>query len=193
MGPVSAFLARRRRFLTQYLRVMVSLAKQRDLLFVPELIHRPEGERALVLSPHCDDDVIGLGAMMHCHGLAGHDVTIVYFTTPASRGRGRSNQGEVRKQEAREATELLGTFNLLFLDQPEGKLKPDRQLTAELSSKSSMTRVLTFSIFHGSWTTMSITLPSMNSLCMHILGADPHVSSTHMKCGPLCFPIDFLT
>lgn len=109
---------------------MVSLAKRRDLLFVPELIHRPEGERALVLSPHCDDDVIGLGAMMHCHGLAGHDVTIVYFTTPTSRGRGRSNQGEVRKREAREATELLGTFNLLFLDQPEGRLKPDRQLTA---------------------------------------------------------------
>jgi len=109
---------------------MGSVARQRDLLFVPELIHRPEGERALVLSPHCDDDVIGLGALLHCHGLAGHHVTIVYFTTPASQAKRRLNLGEIRKQEARRATELLGTFKLVFLDQPEGKLRAGRQLIA---------------------------------------------------------------
>jgi LmbE family N-acetylglucosaminyl deacetylase len=111
---------------------MVSLVRQRDLLFVPELMERPEGERALVLSPHCDDDVIGLGGMMHGHGLAGHDVTVVYFTTPVPQGKGKSHQRELRKQEARKATERLGAFDLLFLDQPEGKLKPDRQLIDRL-------------------------------------------------------------
>ncbi len=124
MGPVSALLKLRGRFLTRYLRVMVSLARPRDLVFVPELIRHPEGEKVLVLSPHCDDDVIGLGGLMHFHARAGHAVTVVYMTTPASGDKGGSNRGEVRKQEARKATELLGGFNLVFLDQPEGTRSP---------------------------------------------------------------------
>ncbi len=132
MGPVSVLLAKQRRFLARYLRVMVSLARQRDLLFVPELIQRPEGNRVLVFSPHCDDDVIGLGGSMHLHAAEGHQVSVVYFTAPAS-GRSRTKRAEIRKEEARRATALLGEFRLIFLDRPEGNLKPSRALVGRVA------------------------------------------------------------
>jgi LmbE family N-acetylglucosaminyl deacetylase len=111
---------------------MVSLARQKDLLFVPELMRRPEGNKVLVFSPHCDDDVIGLGGSMHLHAAEGHQVTVVYFTAPAS-GRNRSSRAEIRREEARRATALLGEFQLIFLDRPEGNLKPAGPLLGRIS------------------------------------------------------------
>ncbi len=123
MGPIRLLLAKRGRFLKRYLRVMISLARQRDLLAVPEMIEGVEGGRVLILSPHCDDDVIGMGGMMLRHGIEGHDVTVLYFT----------GTGEIRAEEARKATSLLGRFDLRFLGLPEGRLRPDGALADTLA------------------------------------------------------------
>jgi len=108
---------------------MVTLMRPSDLIFTPELIHMPEGHRALVLSPHCDDDVIGLGGTMHRHVLNGDPVTVVYFTGGTYAKGGMDETMMVcRSDEARKAAGSLGVTDLIFMDQLEGMLKPSNHL-----------------------------------------------------------------
>jgi LmbE family N-acetylglucosaminyl deacetylase len=112
---------------------MVTLLMQRDLLFTPELIRVPEGHRALVLSPHCDDDVIGLGGTMRHHALNREPITVVYFTggTFAEEGTGGTVTVQ-RRDEARKAAGILGVTDLIFMGEHEGRLKPSRDLLERL-------------------------------------------------------------
>lgn len=108
---------------------MVALMRPSDLIFTPELIHMPEGHRALVLSPHCDDDVIGLGGTMHRHALSGDPVTVVYFTGGTYAKGGTDETAMVyRNDEARRAAGILGVTDLIFMDQHGGRLKPSKHL-----------------------------------------------------------------
>jgi LmbE family N-acetylglucosaminyl deacetylase len=112
---------------------MITLLRQRNLIFIPKLIPGPEGHRAVVLSPHCDDDVIGLGGTMHRHALNGDLITVVYFTGGTLKaGEIDATEMACRKDEARKAAGILGLSELIFLDQQEGRLKSSKQLLDQL-------------------------------------------------------------
>ena len=113
-----------------------SFLRPRDLICRPQVVDKPEGKRALVLSPHFDDDVIGCGGTLHKHILSGDEVTVIYFTD----GRKGDPDFEdkrtlemIRKEEARRATGILGIDDLIFLDEPETRLKANRGLLKILS------------------------------------------------------------
>lgn len=110
--------------------------RPKNLIFSPKLIDRPEGDNIIVLSPHFDDDVVGCGGTLYKHIIGGDKITIVYFTD------GREGDPSVedkelvektRKQEARMATKILSIENLIFLDEPETKLKSHKNLNFKLS------------------------------------------------------------
>jgi len=84
----------------------------------------PERGRALVLSPHIDDDVIGAGGTLRKHVLSGDNVKVVYFAdcTPE------------RIKEAGEAAKIIGISDLEFLGYESKKLLEYRDLSGRLSS-----------------------------------------------------------
>ena len=134
-GPATLLLERRRRRFAGYLRSLVSLARRKDLVFFPKLIERPECRRGLVLSPHCDDDVIGLGGLLHRLARDRDSLTILYFAgTSTSEGEGAGSIGARRREEAQKATAILGIEapDLVFLDQPDGGLCPSPELIDRL-------------------------------------------------------------
>ena len=134
-GHAALLLARRRRQFASYLRSLVSLVQRKDLVFTPELIERPEAKRGLVLSPHCDDDVIGLGGLMHRHAQDRDSLTILYFAgTAIAEGEGAGSMGARRREEARRATAILGIEapDLVFLDQHDGGIRPTPHLLDRL-------------------------------------------------------------
>ena len=90
----------------------------------------------VVFAPHMDDEVIGPGGTIALHRQAGATVTHVFLTDGLGSGpelreerisaeeleRRRRDLGETRKRESREAAELVGIKELIFLDAPDGKL-----------------------------------------------------------------------
>ena len=76
-----------------------------------QVLERPPGDRALILSPHPDDDVFGCAGVILKH-LADRDkVKVVYFCD-GSRGNKEGIRdrllGVKRQKEARQAAEVLG-------------------------------------------------------------------------------------
>jgi LmbE family N-acetylglucosaminyl deacetylase len=113
-----------------------SFLRPHNLICLPKVVDKPEGKRVLVLSPHFDDDVIGCGGTLHKHILAGDEVTVIYFTDGREGDPDFSNKEmleAVRKEEARRATGILGIGNLIFLDEPETRLKANKRLLRILS------------------------------------------------------------
>ncbi|MFH1563480.1 MAG: PIG-L family deacetylase [Nitrospirota bacterium] len=113
-----------------------TFSRPKNLIFCPKLVDKPTGDNILVLSPHFDDDVIGCSGTLHKHILAGDKVTIVYLTDgregdPSFEDKDLLEQ--IRKQEAISATKILGIENLIFLDQPETKLKSNKDLLHRLA------------------------------------------------------------
>ncbi len=99
--------------------------KPTNLITIPKVVKKPSGKRILVLAPHFDDDVIGCGGTLYKHTQAGDMVTIVYLTDgrlgdPTNPDKDMVTQ--LRKEEAREATSILGIKDLIFLDQRETNL-----------------------------------------------------------------------
>jgi len=95
-----------------------------------------EFKSALVLAPHPDDDVFGMGGTIKKMTSSGTQVTVAYFCD-GSGGvpEGRSESEEVgvlsrrdeslilrRKSEAENAAKILGTSKLFFWGYPDGKL-----------------------------------------------------------------------
>lgn len=107
-----------------------------NLMSVPEVVARPPGNNALVLAPHLDDDVFGCGGTLFKHVRASDRVTVVYFTDGREGDPSESDKTLVertRKEEARRATELLGIHDLIFLDEPETRLRPTPRLVSRLA------------------------------------------------------------
>ena len=124
------------RLLVQQLREYVrTFIRPANLISNPQVIERPPGNRVIVLSPHFDDDVIGCGGTLHKHVIAGNKVIVIYMTDgregdPSFADKGLL--GEIRKEEARRATKLLGINHLIFLDEPETQLKSTTNLIKRL-------------------------------------------------------------
>lgn len=80
--------------------------------------------KVLVFAPHPDDDVLGCGGSILKHGELGHLVTVVYMTSGEA-GNIRYSKVELarlREDEARRASLLLGTRQVVFLRNEDGYL-----------------------------------------------------------------------
>ncbi|MEW6617761.1 MAG: PIG-L family deacetylase [bacterium] len=110
--------------------------RPKNLIFCPEVVDKPEGNNIIVLSPHFDDDVIGCGGTLHKHILAQDKVAIIYFTDGREGDPSFEDKElleKTRKQEAMNATKTLVIENLIFLDEPETRLKSTKPLINRLS------------------------------------------------------------
>lgn len=90
----------------------------------PRLIDLPPGKRVLILSPHPDDDGIGLGGTLVKHHQAGCSLTTLVLTDGAA-GVPRLDPMEVkrtRRSETEAAARHLGVERLIFWDEPDGAL-----------------------------------------------------------------------
>lgn len=74
----------------------------------------------LVFSPHPDDDIIGCGGTIYLHRLSNDVVITIYITSGGAalwKGITGSQIAQIRENEARQASLLLGVENILFLRQ----------------------------------------------------------------------------
>jgi N-acetylglucosamine malate deacetylase 1 len=90
----------------------------------------------LVFAPHPDDDLIGCGGSMIRHRQAGHPVTVAYMTSgdAGSLHYGKEELAGLREQEAREAAEIIGIRDLVFLRNADGYLTCDRDNLIRLTA-----------------------------------------------------------
>ncbi len=113
-----------------------SFIRPRDLVTIPRVVDKPEGSRILVLSPHFDDDVLACGGTLYKHVLANDSVAVVYLTDGREGDPSVADKKlveETRKAEARRATAILGIERLIFLDQPDSRLRPTPSLIDRLA------------------------------------------------------------
>jgi len=101
------------------------------------VVCQPEGGKIAVLAPHMDDEVLGCGGTIVRHVQAGADVSVIFLTdgrygsnahsalTQPERGRRQRELVDIRKEEARQAGEILGVKNIRFLDAEDGRLRAD--------------------------------------------------------------------
>jgi len=88
-------------------------------------------ENILVLAPHPDDELIGLGGVIARHLEAGSRVTVLYLTD----GRGPvledTSLVQVRREEARQIGKA-NSYELIFWDIPDTHLQADDQTVTAL-------------------------------------------------------------
>lgn len=125
---------RDRRAFLERLAALAGLGVGTDLIFVPDLVSGPKGRRAVVLSPHCDDETIGMGGLLRRHGAAGDPVTVVQFTGSVSTAGVGSYEPGTREAEARCAAAVLGLSDLVFLGEPDRGVRPHPALVDRLVS-----------------------------------------------------------
>jgi len=94
------------------------------------MVNMNKGVR-LVLAPHMDSEIIGMGGTIAILVKSGHQVVVVYLADGAAAYEGRVLQGFERQQfslrrksEAKEALGILGCTSdrLVFLDLPDARL-----------------------------------------------------------------------
>ncbi len=87
--------------------------------------------RVLVIAPHPDDEVLGVGATMHRLAREGHEVTVAIATVGWAPLFPESQVTQVRA-ESHTAAEVLGTGPPRFLDLPVTRLHaiPEHELNA---------------------------------------------------------------
>lgn len=93
--------------------------------------------KIMVLSPHPDDDVFGMGGTIAKHTKAGDEVSVLYFCD-GSKGtpegiRDSSLIGK-RKNEAERAAKILGVKELIFWGYKDGSLGANATSTKALKS-----------------------------------------------------------
>jgi LmbE family N-acetylglucosaminyl deacetylase len=100
----------------------------------PQLISDFNADPVLVLAPHPDDEIIGPGGTLRRHILAGAPVTIIILTD--GKWGGYNPDGklvEKRKEESRNAAQILGAGAPIFLDAPDGNLGDAAQVATQLT------------------------------------------------------------
>lgn len=81
-------------------------------------------KKILVIAPHPDDEVIGIGGFIYLNIEAGNEVAVLYLTS-GERGIPGTDPEEakkIRESEAKEAASHLGYKILGFLQEPDGSL-----------------------------------------------------------------------
>ncbi|QIB26989.1 PIG-L deacetylase family protein [Caloranaerobacter azorensis] len=82
---------------------------------VKEIFNQPF-QRVVVLAPHVDDEVIGVGAALLKHSRNGDEITCVYITdgSACSTDFSRDTIIAVRKGEAEKIKEFIGLKEIIF-------------------------------------------------------------------------------
>lgn len=86
----------------------------------------PRKIRALVVAPHPDDDVIGMGGRIRDYAVRGLGVAVVYVTDGAGapvKAVSRSGLKKARNREAKRGIKILGAHCGIFLNYESGKLR----------------------------------------------------------------------
>lgn len=97
------------------------------------LLQAPAAKSALVIAPHPDDEVIGCGGTVHNLTKQGSKVDVLIVT--GGKNVEGNNLSETRKQEARDATAILGVNRLSFLEFEEENIRPAARLEEALQAK----------------------------------------------------------
>jgi LmbE family N-acetylglucosaminyl deacetylase len=90
----------------------------------------------LILAPHPDDEVFGLGGSIALAKKQGIPVDVLFMTDGAlgCDGLSREETVAVREKEARQAAATLGIRNVTFWHQPDRGLEPGDSLVSDLSA-----------------------------------------------------------
>jgi len=98
----------------------------------------PEKSSIVVLAPHPDDDIFGVGGLIGSLSKKMCSIHIVYLCSGESgtvSGASDTNLSETRKKEAIAALVLLhGDTTIEFLNQPDGSLQVSAKIIEKLSS-----------------------------------------------------------
>jgi N-acetylglucosamine malate deacetylase 1 len=119
----------------QFKNFLGAFIRPKNLMTIPQLIEKPSGESIVVISPHFDDDIIGCGGTLHKHVLAREKVSVIYLTDGREGDPSMSDKDAVeklRKNEAKIATKTIGITDIIFLDQPETRLRSTHTLLKQL-------------------------------------------------------------
>jgi LmbE family N-acetylglucosaminyl deacetylase len=82
----------------------------------------PDVKRALVFSPHPDDETIGCGGTMALYADR-IDFTVVTLSKGEAINIPEENKGDLRKKELVKAMQVVGVKDIIFLDMPDGKFE----------------------------------------------------------------------
>ncbi len=88
--------------------------------------------RALILSPHPDDEAIGMGGVLCMHAANGSEVTVAYMTDGGGLEEPREPMIETRREEARALGRALG-LRQVFWDAVDTRLTNDEATVARLA------------------------------------------------------------
>ena len=93
--------------------------------------------RVLVISPHPDDEAIGCAGALCEHIAAGDEVRVVFLSSgeAGGHGAGRAETRVRRESEAAAAADVLGIAAIDFWRLPDGKLRADAALVAQLAGR----------------------------------------------------------
>lgn len=91
----------------------------------------------LVISPHPDDEAIGMGGTIRRRADAGDRVEVVFLTSGERGGHGTPPEETARRREreAEAAAAVLGIATIEFWREPDGALGPDHGLEPRLCSE----------------------------------------------------------
>ncbi|CCQ96813.1 conserved hypothetical protein [[Clostridium] ultunense Esp] len=91
------------------------------------------GEKVLVLSPHVDDETIGLGATLLKYKKADNEMALVYLTDGGGSisDLSRSELVNKRRKEGERVKEVYGFDSLYFLDELDGQLDSSNRKLVE--------------------------------------------------------------
>lgn len=91
-------------------------------------------QKILVLSPHVDDESIGLGGTIIKHKEKNDDIYCVYITDGGASDSDLSKENVMkeRKKEAEKVGKKLNFNQIFFLDEPDGKVKCNEELSVKL-------------------------------------------------------------
>jgi len=94
--------------------------------------------RVLVVAPHADDEVLGVGAMLAFHAARGDELRVVVLTDGAGgdpSGRENGDLAATRREESTAAGEVLGVSDYRFLGLADGALASDAGLVERLRAE----------------------------------------------------------
>ncbi len=90
-----------------------------------EFLKKPISGNVLVISPHPDDDIFGLGGTLKIHSENKDKIKIVYISDGSGGISNNKTQSkkllEIRKNEAKQACKILGINDLYFMNLKDGK------------------------------------------------------------------------
>lgn len=94
-------------------------------------------KRVLILSPHPDDEAIGLGGTLRRHVEEGDEVQVIFLTSGERgvRGQEPAKTARIREQEAAAAAKVLGYEAFEFWRVPDGAVKVSPAILGRLTEK----------------------------------------------------------